>query len=373
MKKIILILSLGCIAISTTDAQVTSNKLVGEKRKDEIDSLKKVEYPYIFPIWGQKVVQKGFDLPYSAGFSAQYLWQQSDLTINNLQVGFNNNEMYNLDQIIRFNSAVASTSGINIRPDFWLLPFLNVYGILAQSKTSTAVDFGIWIPQNDSTWSEAISTNTKANFDATTFGFGLTPTVGVGGFWMAFDLNCTWTDVSALDKPAFGFVFGPRFGKNFRFKKPERSVALWAGGFRVKIGSETNGSLPIGDLFATEEWKTKIDNGYTAVENGQQQVDAWWNSLTPPQQNNPINKNKYEVANNALQLASNVLNGASGAVSTVENSTVQYSLEKKQKQMWNFIVGAQFQLNKHWMVRSEYGFLGTRQQFIGGLQYRFGL
>jgi hypothetical protein len=30
-------------------------------------------------------------------------------------------------------------------------------------------------------------------------------------------------------------------------------------------------------------------------------------------------------------------------------------------------------LNMHFMIRAEFGFLGSRQQFIGGLQYRFGL
>ncbi|HWH62639.1 MAG TPA: hypothetical protein VNS50_05175, partial [Ginsengibacter sp.] len=105
----------------------------------------------------------------------------------------------------------------------------------------------------------------------------------------------------------------------------------------------------------------------------QTQVDAWWNGLTPPQQNNPVNKAKYETANAALTTAGNILDAADGALSTISTSTIQYSLDKRVKDMWNFIVGSQFQLNKHWMVRAEYGFLGSRQQFIGGLQYRFGL
>ena len=41
--------------------------------------------------------------------------------------------------------------------------------------------------------------------------------------------------------------------------------------------------------------------------------------------------------------------------------------------MWNFIIGSQFQINRSWMIRAEYGFLGSRSQFIGGLQYRFNL
>jgi hypothetical protein len=43
------------------------------------------------------------------------------------------------------------------------------------------------------------------------------------------------------------------------------------------------------------------------------------------------------------------------------------------KDMWNFILGSQYQINKHYMIRTEFGFLASRVQFIGGLQYRFGL
>src|SRR5262245_48918024 len=141
MKRKIAILSL-LVGISAGHlySQVYSNKVVGEKHADLRDSLKEAEYPYALPIWGQKATEKGFDLPYSAGLSVQYLWQKSDLTIDNLQIGFNDGPMVNLDEIIRFNSAEAETQGINFRPDFWLFPFLNVYGILAQSNSSTTVD-----------------------------------------------------------------------------------------------------------------------------------------------------------------------------------------------------------------------------------------
>jgi len=43
--------------------------LIGKLKKNEalIDSLKIAEYLYSLPIWGAKVVAKGFNLPYSAG------------------------------------------------------------------------------------------------------------------------------------------------------------------------------------------------------------------------------------------------------------------------------------------------------------------
>ncbi len=364
-----------CLAFSPVlFAQVYSNREVGKKNEAAIDSIKNSTYPYILPIWGKKATEKGFDLPYSAGLGINTFSQKSALEINNLYVGFNNGPQYNLDQVIRFNSAESQATALNIRPDIWLLPFLNIYGILAFSKPTTNINFGIWIPDTSNVWREITSYSTKAKFNATTMGFGMTPTIGIAGGWLALDMNVTWTDIDALDKPAFSFIFGPRLGKSFKFKKPEQNIAIWVGGFRVKYSNATNGSLPLSEFLPSDgSAGSKIDAGLQKVADGQMQVDQWWDGLTPAQQNNPVNIAKHETANKALTTAGNFLNAADGALSTVGSSTVQYSLDKQVKNMWNFIVGSQFQLNKHWMLRAEYGFLGSRTQFTGGLQYRFGL
>jgi hypothetical protein len=354
--------------------QVYTNVEVG-KNKDEVrDSLKKVEYPYLLPIWGKKVAALGYDLPYSAGINLNVLWQKSDLIIENLSIGFNNGPMYDLDQIIRFNEAVSEATAYNIRPDIWLLPFLNVYGIFANAKPSTSVGFGIYVPDSSDNWNEIMSYSTKANFTATTVGFGITPTIGVGGGWIALDMNWSWSDVSALDEPAKGFIFGPRFGKTFRFKKPQQNIAVWVGGFRLKLGSATKGSISLNEVISdVDEISNKIEAGQVKLSESQMEIDAWWNSLTPPQQSNPVNQAKYAAANRAMEAAGNILNAAEGAVNNLTNSTVQYTLDKRVKDMWNFIIGAQFQLNKHWMIRGEFGFLGSRTQFLSSFQYRFGL
>jgi hypothetical protein len=360
-----------CIAITTAQAQYTTDKVVGQKNEAILDSLKKATYPYLLPIWGQKVINKGFSLPLSAGVSMQYVWQQSDIVINNLQVGFNHGPKYNLDEIIRFDNAKTQTNGVNIRPDFWVLPFLNVYGLLAKSDNSTSIECGLWIPDSVG-FKKAIDFSTKANFNSTTFGFGLTPTMGIGGFFLALDMNFTWSDIDELDKPAYIFVLGPRLGKNIKFKNGS-SLAIWAGGFRVMLDNATNGSLNLSDLVSTDDWQNKIDSGYTKVTNSQNQVDTWWNNLSTTEQKNPLNIAKHETANAALTKASQFLTGASQAVNTINNSTVQYSLSKAPKDKWNFIIGTQYQINNRLMVRAEYGFLSSRKQFIGGVQYRFGL
>ena len=373
LQRLVLVAFVFASGLGHSWAQVYSNKEVGKKNKELADSLKTSEYPYALPIWGAKATKMGFNLPYSAGLGLNYMWQKSDLVIENLMVGFNNGPMYDLDEVVRFNSAVSEASGLNFRPDIWLFPFLNVYGLFAKSNLATTVGYSINVPDSTGNWKEVISLDSKAEFDATTFGLGLTPTIGVGGGWIALDMNFTWSDVNALEKPAFAFVFGPRMGKTFKFKKPERNVAIWAGGFRLHLKSETSGSLQLNEVLPIDELQPKIDNGIAKVENAQVQVDTWWDGLSPVEQNNPVNIAKYQTANRALEKTGGFLNSMDQALNDEQYASVQYSLDKRPKDMWNFVLGTQYQHNKHWMVRFEFGFLGSRTQIITGLQYRFGL
>jgi hypothetical protein len=366
---IVLLLFLNVQAFS----QVYTNKVVGKKNEALKDSLKVADYPYSLPIWGAKATQKGYQLPYSAGVSVNYFWQESSIVIKNLNIGFNNGPQYNLDQIVRFNDATATAEALNVRPDIWLFPFLNVYGIFGKASTSTAIKAGIWVPDGNNNWSEIYNFSTKANFDGTTFGIGITPTMGIGGGWMALDMNVSWTDISSLEKPAQAFVFGPRFGKTFKLKKPEQNIAIWVGGFRVHLKSETKGTLELSEVVSGSDAQAKVDAGFVKVAEKQTSVDNWWDSLTPAQQANPVNATKYNTANKALDTAGNFLVTLDGAISTIGNSTVQYSLEKAPKDMWNFVVGSQYQFNRHFMWRAEAGFLGSRKQFMTSFQYRFGL
>jgi hypothetical protein len=374
MRRIIFSVIFMMPLLTEAGAQVYSNKPVGNKHQQYIDSLKKTEYPYALPIWGKKVAKMGFDLPYSAGLGLNYLYQKSDIIIEDLMVGFNNGPMYDVEEIVRIKNAVATASGLNLRPDIWVLPFLNIYGVFTISNTSTAIDAGVYLPDTANVWNEIASFSSVAEFKPIGYGFGMTPTIGVAGGFMAFDMNVTWQNISALDKPVFTFVFGPRMGKSFKFKNhPQSNISVWAGGFRLHIKSETSGSLPLNEVLPIDEIQVKVDEGMAKVENGQIAVDDWWSGLTPEEQKNPINAAKYETANRVLETAGNTLNSIDAALNDDESATVQYSLSKRPKDMWNFVLGSQYQINKHFMIRAEAGFLGSRTQIITGLQYRFGL
>jgi hypothetical protein len=339
-----------------------------------MDSLAHAHWPYIFPIWGQKATARGFRLPYPAGVSFQYFGQRSDILIDNLKVGFNGGEMHDLDHVVRFDEAKSSSDGLSIRPDLWVLPFLNVYAIIGHSWASTEVSYGLWLPDSSGGEQQVFDADTKVEFDANTFGFGITPTVGVRGAWLALDMNFTWTDVPQLNEPAAAFVFDPRIGKSFRVgNDPDENLNLWAGGFRLKINTGTTGSIPLADALPIDEWNAQVAQGQAEVERRNAEIDAWWAGLSPEQQANPIYIKKYETSKAALARAAGFLDSAEQAVGNAGSSTVEYSLDKRPADMWDFMLGGQYQMNKSWMFRAEVGFLSSRSRLLAGVQYRFGL
>ena len=354
-------------------AQVFTNKVVGKSNQAYLDSLKHYIYPYALPIWGDKATKRGYDLPYSAGLSMQYFGQRSDLIIENLNVGFNGGTMHDLDGIVRFDKAKSSSDGVSLRPDIWLYPFLNIYGIFGVSAASTDVGYGIWLPDSSGHEQEILHLNTKVDFTAATLGFGITPTLGVGGGWLALDMNFTWTDVPQLNKPAQAFVFDPRMGKSFKLRRPDENINVWVGGFRFAINTGTTGSIPLSDALPIDQWQGSINQAQAEVARRNADIDAWWNSLTPPQQANPANIAKYQASKAALSRAGAFLENADQAVAHAGSSTVDYSIDKRPADLWNFLVGGQYQLSKSWMFRLEVGFLTSRTQLISGVQYRFGI
>jgi opacity protein-like surface antigen len=345
---------------------------------DPVDSLarakaQKKDYPYSLPILGKKVTAAGYDLPLSAGVSVQYFTQTSDIILENLKVGFNGGEVNDLSGLVKFDLAKARASALTVRPDVWLFPFLNVYGILGMAQASTEVKYRVEAPGDINNNVPIFSGGSLVEFQTTTFGFGVMPAIGVKGAFFILDMNIAWTDVPQLSRPTRTFVIGPRIGKNFKLKKPEQTIAIWVGGFRVSLDAASEGSLPISEALDVEDWGNRIDVAANKVAGGQVKVDTWWSSLSPIEQRNPLNIARYNAANRALTAAGNLVAAADNAVNTASNSTVEYSLDRRPKDPWNFLTGVQYQMNKHWMLRAEAGYLSSRTQFTCGLQYRFGL
>ena len=324
-------------------AQQYASTRVKSKYESYTDSLKAVEYNYIFPIWGQKAYSKGFDIPYPAGIMGNFMWMQQGIVIDNLQLGLKTDNLdiplTPVDELIDFGKNINTSYTVNVRPDLWVFPFLNVYGIFGYGNSNTEVNLV-----------RPIELQSIVEQGIRTTGFGLMTAGGIGPVWFSVDANWTWNKPELLDKSVQVNVLGIRFGHTFTFEnKPASNIAVWVGGMRAKMSSETSGAVRLGDALPPETWDRRdeiVDNYYFWYEN-------------------EATIGQKVIADKILTPIVEKLEAADG------DAVIRYGMDKQVKQKWNGLIGIQYQLNKRWMLRSEGGVIGDRKSFLVSLNYRF--
>ena len=260
----------------------------------------------------------------------------------NMQLGIKTDNvdipLTNVD-FIEFGENVNTSWAANVRPDIWVLPFLNVYGIFGGGRSNTSVELTF-----------PIELNSVVDQSLSTAGFGVLAAGGVGPMWFSVDANWTWSKPELLDKPVRVNVLGIRLGHTFTFDhKPERNIALWVGGMRMKMNTETSGEILLIDALPPEAWERKdeIVNNYW---------DWYENEATPPQK---------VVADKILTPIVERIDNADG------DTLIRYGMDKQVKDLWNGTLGVQYQFNKRWMLRSEGGIIGNRKSLLVSINYRF--
>jgi hypothetical protein len=327
-------------------AQYSSVQL-SKKQQHYTDSLKKVVYKHTFPILGQKAYSLGVDMPYPGGVMANYFYANQGLIIENLQLGLQtSNQDIPLTPVnfIGFKNNSVRANTFNVRPDLWIFPFLDLYGIFGYGSSTTTVN--IVTP---------VTLSSVVNQNVRTAGFGFTGAFGLGIFFVAADMNWTWNKPDKLDKPVPAQTLSLRLGHTFRFAEhPERNIGIWAGALRARFGAGTVGEIQLSDALPPEVWQKKdqIVNEYY----------AWYNGLDPSK---PSDQIKKQAADKVLTPIIEKIDAADGS------AIVRYALDKRPVQEWNMIAGGQFQLNKRWVFRTEAGFLGDRTTLLLSANYRF--
>ena len=349
--KIIVLAILSLFLITQQTQAQFSSKKVRKKYASYEDSLKNVEYNYVFPIWGQGAYKKGFDIPYPIGIMANYMWLEQGILIDNLQLGFkSDNKDIPLTPVdlIGFGENINTSYTVNVRPDIWIFPFLDLYGIFGYGESHTEVNI-------NRLGEQPFELKSVVDQGITTAGVGLLTAFGIGPVWLSVDANLTWNKPELLDKAVMVSVVGIRLGHTFTFKKrPDRNFAVWVGAMRASMGSSTVGEIKMIDAFPPETWERRdeiVDNYWT-----------WYKSLDPDK---PLDKIKLDKADEILTPIVDKLDAADGS------SIVRYGLDKQVQQKWNGIAGLQFQLNKHWMFRTEAGLIGNRKSILASVNYRF--
>ena len=289
----------------------------------------------IFPLWNQRIKEAGFTLPPAAGLMVNYYYQKSSILISNLQIGVNEGDLHDAD-FIKFDDAIAHASALAIRPSFMLLPFLSLYTVISSGSSETEVNI-----------SEPTEFSTTAASGAFVVSLGATGQFGYKGFFVVADFNGSLADVERIADLMGSNLLSFRGGYNYKLKRPEQSISLWAGTAGQVIGLETKGQVKLAEVIPAPDQAT-IDEINSNCEDYR----------------------KIDPRREACQeFAGNLQDWADGK--DPPDATVEYALNKEPKDIWNMIVGAQFALNRNWYFRSEVGFLGSRTSFLVGTEYKF--
>jgi hypothetical protein len=338
MKKMILIPLLLLLIVSTTIAQY-ANKQINPFHKKYHDSLMAMNYPYKLPLLAKKVYKKGYDVPFAWGISPSYFSVRQEISITRTAIGFNDSEPIDLTQYIQFGKIISTGHIFTIRPDIWILPFLNIYGIIGGGTGTIEVPL-----VEPVTYSTTQPTNGKS------MGAGFTLAGGIGGIILILDNNLNFATTDKIDDPIPAYNFDARIGHNFpSTKRADRTLTIWAGVFFQKIKADTKGSIAIKDLFK--------DPSSAQQEKIKHRLDDWLNDLPPVQ---------HAVAEKIVQKIHDYFDHIDPG-----DSRITYELDKAIAGPWNMIFGSQYQFNKNCMVRTELGVFGKRSQFLLSLTYRF--
>ncbi|CAL1518682.1 hypothetical protein [Chitinophaga sp. MM2321] len=337
MKQVLYISIFVILLAADAMGQAGAGMKLGQNDKHYKDSLERAGYPYRFPIWGSKVVQKGFNLQYPVGAMLNFTTGKQEVNITDLKVGFNDKEPVPLD-FIQFGKVEAHMQSVTTRLDLWVLPFLDIYGILGLVQAKTDVQINA-----------PFQFSSEAKFKGYTMGMGTTLAGGYHGIITISDINYTWTHLDKLDDVVKTLMLTPRIGYNFSFKEHvNKSLALWLGATGFYVNQTTSGAIDLSDL--------KPQMSEEQIDEILAETAGWYQSLTKPQQ---------VVVKGIAEAIKHKLDGLP------DDIIVNYSLKKNPVSHWSLVAGGQYQFNKRWQVRTEVGFLGGRTSLLLSGNYRW--
>jgi hypothetical protein len=334
------------------------------------DTVVNLEYPYRLPILGKSAFEKGFgdQLQLPLGLNVNYLNVFMDMEITEFGLTVGGRDLTDVvnKETLNFTEVSAFSNGVNFRPDFWLFPFMNVYGLFSSVTGGTNVSLKpTWKDNLGSVLLELPEFSAAVDFNAISYGVGTTLAFGFQNYFISTDINYSRTETELLENQIGILCLSARLGYKFNLspKKPNMFLATYVGVMnRDFVGADgNNGSINFADLFPdmsdvfNENVDAKIQENLSEIDN-----------LNPIANRDEITKLKAKnIALTEIQTRVNENRSF--------DASIDYFIHKQMIQSYTFQFGFNFQLNKHWMLRGEYGISDSQRFILTGIQYRFGI
>ena len=356
MKQINLILLLLLFLISNYGWAQFTSKITGEKNEELKDSLEVAEYRYVLPFFGEEVQRKGYDLPKPVGMMLGVYIAEQDLKIENLSVGFGDNELVDISDLVVFSDLSNNVNVYTFRPDVWIFPFMNVYGILNKFNSTTYIalsePFALTIPE--------------VRNDGYGGGFGTTLAYGYGPLWFSGNFNFAWSKTPALLKATQSFSTSLRVGSTVYLGQRRHGLNFWVGANYIDYFGSNGGTYDMTQLIPDDGELLEDLRG--ALQDMLDGVNERYEDFCSSPGNGP----KCTVLDPVIEEFKGRVEDKISGIEFPEELPINYTFNSSPADRWNMVAGAQYEFNKRWQFRVEWGFLGSRKSFLMNLNYRLG-
>lgn len=284
----------------------------GDKQGEDAPRVWKHKLPFT----AQKVVDLGYDLPLPYGIGLTYVNISQDLLLGQLEVGINGREEEPFEFVSFENGRADSISG-QFKVDVWVLPFMNVFGLLGKVDGDAPVDVQLdgngMLDHLDITCGGPGPSNPLCNvledkeftlpitagFSGNTYGVGSVLAGGWSDWFVAVPFSFTYADMDNTDTEGVSTTVTPRAGRVL-------NLGRW---------------------------------GNLALFGGANYLDT------------------------ELTIAGTV---------GVDGFMIDYTVEQENPDKWNLVVGYNWDISSRWSWSAEYnGFIGTRDAFISSVVFRY--
>ncbi len=272
------------------------------------------------PFLAQKVIDEGYDLPKAYGIGLTYANVDQAMILQELKVGLGGGDKESFD-FVSFENARAKSESVQLKADAWLFPFMNVFAMVGRLDG-------------------------EAPIDVVLDGNGLLEQSGANCGGLPINPLCPLlkdkTIILPLDAPFRGTTYG--------------LGTILAGGW--------NGwfvTIPFNATYADMDTTNTSGLAYTVTPRAGRLVELG------------------RAGTLALFAGGNYLKADLEVDGTVflpvpggDSLQVDYTIDQRNTDEWNLVLGGNWDISKRWSVSAEYnGFIGSRDAFISTVTWRY--
>lgn len=174
--------------------------------------LEAFESTNYFPLWPPAFQNERMPLPMGLGLT--YYFQDQNYKLAEIDI---DTSLFDPSMIDDQVSIENLTTEMNVKFDVWVLPFVNIFGLIGKVKGETNVELG------------SLYSDLDIKYDGLVYGTGAN--IALGWRSMFISLNTTYTETNLNDRESAveAWIISPKAGLNLVGLGVIRELAIWSG------------------------------------------------------------------------------------------------------------------------------------------------